>query len=343
MEVFRIGGFTLRLYSVMIMLGLIAGAWLATREARRRGEGPGYVLDALIFCVPLALIGARLYHVVSSWDYYRVNPSEIPAIWHGGIGIYGAVVGSILGVYIFTLWRKQPLFKWLDIGAAGLLLGQAIGRWGNYLNQELYGPPTDAPWGIYIAPENRLDPGEYPVVAGADHFHPLFFYEFIWNLLGVAMLLYVARKFSAKLKLGDITLLYGIVYPLGRFMLETYRFDAWKIAGFPTAQWVSLAAMVICGALLLRRHVPGSAFRRAAVNFRESVLHGYLPRIERQAAAWAGLVIGVAAIAVSALLVSENVRPFLVELTGLWALAGLVVVARITLPVEQPAVRRPRR
>ena len=317
MAVFRIGGFVLKLYSVMIMLGLVAGTWLATREAKRRGANTGYVLDALIFCVPLALVGARLYHVVSAWDYYRVNPSLIPAIWQGGVGIYGAVAGAILGLYIFTLWRKEPLFKWLDIGAAGLLLGQAIGRWGNFLNQELYGPPTDAPWGIYIAPENRLTGYE-----SFERFHPLFFYEFLWNLLGVAVLLYVARRFRTKLKSGDITLAYGIVYPLGRFMLETYRFDAWEVGGFPTAQWVSLAAMVICGALLLRRH---------------------LPRIDVQGAVWAGYVAGLATTTAITLIVSPNVRPFLVELTGVWGIAGLVIVARVTSPAGKPETKRPTR
>jgi len=322
MTAIRIGGFVLKLYSVMIMLGLVAGAWLAMREAKRRGANVGYVLDALIFCVPLGLVGARLYHVVSEWGYYRDNLSQIPAIWQGGIGIYGAVVGAILGIYIFTLWRKEPLFRWLDIGAPGLLLGQAIGRWGNFVNQELYGPPTSAPWGIYIAPENRLDPEKYPVVAGADHFHPLFFYEFLWNLLGVAILLYVARRFHAKLKAGDITLAYGIVYPLGRFMLETYRFDAWEVSGFPTAQWVSLAAVAVCGGLLLRRH---------------------LRRIDLQAAVWAGFVAGVAATTTVALIVSANVRPFLVELTGLWGLVGLVIVARVTSPTGKPEAERPGR
>jgi len=317
MEVFRVGGFVLKLYSVMIMLGLVAGAWLATREARRRGEPPGYVLDALIFCVPLALIGARIYHVISSWGYYRGHLSQIPAIWHGGIGIYGAVVGAILGVYVFARWRKEPLFKWLDIGAAGLLLGQAIGRWGNFFNHELFGPPTQAPWGIYIPPESRLPPYQ-----AAEHFHPLFFYEFVWNLLGVAVLLYLARRFGPKLKAGDVTLAYGIVYPLGRFMLETYRFDAWRIAGFPTAQWVSLAAMVLCAALLLRRH---------------------MPRIDLDGVAWGCYFAMIGAITVVAMVVSENVRPFLVELSALWGLVGLAVVARVTLQPEAAAPRRRRR
>ena len=322
MEAFRIGGFVLKLYSVMIMLGLVAGAWLATREAKRRGDPSEYVLDALIFCVPLGLIGARLYHVVSEWNHYKDNLSQIPAIWQGGIGIYGAVAGAILGMWIFSLWRRQSLFKWLDIGAPGLLLGQAIGRWGNFFNQELYGPPTDAPWGIYIAPENRLDPARYPTVAGGEHFHPLFFYEFIWNLLGVAVLLFVARRFRAKLKAGDITLMYGIVYPLGRFMLETYRFDAWEVGGFPTAQWVSLAVMAVCGGLLLRRH---------------------LPRVDLQGAMWAGFVAGIAAIVTAALFVSDNVRPFLVEATGVWAIAGLVIIARFTLSTREPEAKGPRR
>ncbi len=304
MGVFTVGDYTLRLYSLLIMLGLAAGAWLATREAKRRGVNPGWVLDSLIFCVPLALVGARLYHVVSSWSYYQHNLGDIPAIWRGGIGIYGAVAGAILGIYIFTLWRKQPLSRWLDIGAPGLLLGQAVGRWGNYFNQELYGPPTDAPWGIRIDPQNRL--AEYP---NAERFHPLFFYEFLWNILGVVTLLYLGRRFRAKLKEGDIALAYCIVYPLGRFMLETYRFDAWKVSGFPAAAWVSLAAMLICGGALVYRH---------------------RPRLDIHGAAWGVLVAGVSGLAIGAYLASENARPFLVELTAVWTLVALEAIARLS-------------
>ncbi len=315
MELFRIGAWGLRLYSLMIVLGLLAGTWLATREAKRRSEDPDHVINAMILSLPLAFIGARLYHVISAWSFYQQNPHLILAIWRGGIGIYGAVVGAILGVAIYTRWKGLPLARWLDIGAPGLLLGQAIGRWGNFFNQELYGPPTDLPWGVYIAMENRL-----PGYEAFERFHPLFSYEFLWNLIGVAVLLYAARRFHGRLKDGDIALAYGIIYPLGRFMLENFRLDAWTILGFPTAQWVSLMAMIVCGAALLRRHPL---------------------TLGRTGLAWLGFLAGVAVFAIVALTVASlNLLPVLVVLAAIYILLGVVLLARLTSPLGMAAGRR---
>ena len=347
MELFHIGTFSVRLYSVMLLVGIIAGALLARHEAKRRGESPDKVLDAVVYCVPLALIGARAYHVVSEWDYYQDNLLYIFAFWRGGLGIFGVVAGAMLGMAAFTvdhkiraLWSialskirrrdvdsetkrrlslpRLPISRWLDIGAPSMLLGQVIGRWGNFFNQELYGPPTDLPWGIHIDPENRLEPYK-----AYDTFHPIFFYEGIWNLIGMFTLLYLARRFRAHLKDGDIALAYCIWYPLGRFMLENFRWGNWSILGLPTAQWVGLTAMVVSGALLLRRHPP---------------------RPSRAALVWLIYLAGlVTLVVVGMAIVSLTVMAILVPATALYVLAGLIVVARVTLPAQPASEKAPRR
>jgi phosphatidylglycerol:prolipoprotein diacylglycerol transferase len=152
-------------YGVLIVSAIILAAFYAARQAKRNGDDPDHVWNALAFAIVLGIVGARLYHVFSrpeggmvGWDYYRQHPVEILYIWEGGLGIYGALLGGILGVLIYT-WRAglRPL-RWLDYGAPGVALGQAIGRWGNFINQELYGPPTDLPWGLIIDPEHRIAP-----------------------------------------------------------------------------------------------------------------------------------------------------------------------------------------
>ncbi|MBC7237402.1 MAG: prolipoprotein diacylglyceryl transferase, partial [Chloroflexi bacterium] len=139
--------------------------------------------------------------------------------------------------------------EWADYCSPGLILAQAIGRWGNFFNQELYGPPTDLPWGIYIAPENRL-----PELRAFERFHPTFFYESALNFGAFLILYYLARNWRNKRLYGDIFFLYAIFYAIIRFFIEFLRPDAWKIGGVPTAQWVSLAMVVVFGGLLLIRH-----------------------------------------------------------------------------------------
>ncbi|MBI2846805.1 MAG: prolipoprotein diacylglyceryl transferase [Chloroflexi bacterium] len=250
MEVaFRIGPLIIRWYSLLIIAGILLGGYIATLEAKRRGENPDHVSGILVLAIPLALIGGRLYHVISSWSYYSQYPSLIPQAWRGGLGIYGAVAGAILAVAIYTKWKKLSLARWLDIGVAPLILGQAIGRWGNFFNQELYGPPTSLPWGIPIDAVHRL-----PGYEAYERFHPLFLYEFLWNLAGFALLLFLARCYSSRLKDGDIVLAYGIFYPFGRFFLEFLKLDAWTILGVATAQWISAASVIGCSIALFLRH-----------------------------------------------------------------------------------------
>jgi phosphatidylglycerol:prolipoprotein diacylglycerol transferase len=216
----------------------------------------------LILVVLLGIVGARLYHVFSSpagsnlgWAYYREHPWAVFEIWNGGLGIYGAVVGGLLGILLYTYRAKLNLLHYLDIGAPALLIGQAIGRWGNFANQELYGPPTTLPWGIPIDEYHRIPPfndlSQYPLTTG---FHPDFLYESLWNLVGFSLMLMLGRKFSNRLKDGDLFFIYLIWYPLGRIWVESLRPDAWTIGSIPTAQIVSAVLIVIASVVLAIRH-----------------------------------------------------------------------------------------
>ncbi len=248
---FQIGPLTVSLYGILIALGVLAAIGISYVEARRRGEDTKHVFNIALIIVPLGVIGARLYHVIDRWDYFMQNPGEI--IGGQGLGIFGAVIGGVIGIIIYTRWRKLSTLRWLDIVGPGLLLAQAIGRWGNYFNQEIYGNPTSLPWGIYIAPENRL-----PGYESFTHFHPLFFYEFLWNLLGFAALMVLGRKLSGWLKNGDIFLFYIIIYGIGRFYLEGLKIDVWTLGGVPTARWIAGAGILISAAIILIRHLKNS-------------------------------------------------------------------------------------
>jgi phosphatidylglycerol:prolipoprotein diacylglycerol transferase len=250
--IFHIGRFGLRWYSVLIATGLLVGAWVASIEAKRRGESPDHVYNALLLALPLALIGARAYHVIDKWnEIYKYDPFRVLLINEGGIGIYGAVAGSILALAIYTRWKKLRFGTWIDIGAPGLIIGQAIGRWGNYFNQELYGKPTDLPWGIYIPPDKRILGYE-----GYSDFHPLFLYESLLNLAAFGAMMVIARRFHGRLKPGDMGLLYGVFYGAVRMSLETLRIGNWVWgAGVPVATAISAGAILLCGGALLYRHV----------------------------------------------------------------------------------------
>ncbi len=256
---FQLGPLIFRWYGLLIMIGALAGAYVTSLEARRHGDDPDHVWNALLVCLVLGLVGARLYHVFSSpqdsqigLHYYLSHPAEIIAVWQGGLGIFGAVTGGLLGLYLYTRYQKLSFLHWLDLAAPGLLLGQAIGRWGNFFNQELYGYPTSLPWGIPIDPAHRL-----PMFASlpiSTRFHPTFLYESIWNLLAFAILMFVLYRFANRLLSGDVFLLYLILYPLGRIIVEQQRPDAWLTAGIPTAQILSATFIVISLALLVLRH-----------------------------------------------------------------------------------------
>ncbi len=257
--------FVIRFYGILIMLGVLAAAYVATREFKRRGVDTELVWDALPWVVIAGIIGARLWHVFTptpqdiafgiTTQYYLSNPLEILAIWKGGLGIPGAVIGGALAAYIYARIKKMPFSLWLDSVAPGLVLAQGIGRWGNFFNQELYGAPTTLPWGISIDEAHRVM--GYTYADGFDastRFHPLFLYESIWNILLAFFLLWIARKFASKLKGGDIFLIYLIGYPLIRFLLEFLRLNSSEIAGINFNQTFMLVVLILAAAALILRH-----------------------------------------------------------------------------------------
>jgi phosphatidylglycerol:prolipoprotein diacylglycerol transferase len=255
-------GYGVHWYGILIVTGIMLGALYAARRARQDGENPDHVWNGLVVAIIPAIIGARLYHVFSGpeggmvgWNHYRQHPIEILYVWQGGLGIYGAIAGGVLGVAIYA-WRAElcPL-RWLDYGAPGLALGQAIGRWGNFINQELYGPPTDLPWGLIIDPEHRIAPYDDLIAYPPDTlFHPTFLYESLWCLLVFIALALIARKWKDRLLPGDIFLGYIIGYPLGRFFIEYLRPDAWMLGPLAAAQLFAILCVVGGAAMLVARH-----------------------------------------------------------------------------------------
>lgn len=243
---FQLGPLSIHWYGIMIALGITAAVFLADWEAKRLGENRDHVFGLVLFSVPLGFIGARLYHVIDRWDFYSQNPISI--FGGAGLGIWGAVAGGAIGLLIYTGWKKLDTWRWLDICSPGLILAQAIGRWGNFFNQELYGFPTDLPWAIYIDPAHRL-PG-YEIFS---HFHPMFLYESLWNFLGAFTLLFLGRKLGHRLLKGDIFLIYVIYYSVGRFFLEGLKMDVWTLAGIPTARWIAGTSIVLSLAVMAYR------------------------------------------------------------------------------------------
>jgi len=268
---FFIGNLEVRFYGIIIVSGAVLGAWLATREAKRRGHNPDIVWDMLIYLMIGGIIGARLWHVFTpspdilirdSITGEMVNPYfaggiihilDILAIWKGGLGIPGAVIGGALVLYFYSKARQINFVEWADIIAPSLALGQAVGRWGNYFNQELYGAPTNLPWKIFIDPAHRLT--DYFDV---EYYHPLFFYESLWNFFNMFLLIWISRRYADRLRTGDIFLVYLIVYPIGRFLLDFLRLNASMIGGLNINQSF-MAVVAVCSAIsLYYRHRKGN-------------------------------------------------------------------------------------
>ena len=243
---FYLGTLAIHWYGILIALAVIAAIGIAIIEAKRRGQHAEQVFNLALVVIPLGAIGARLYHVIDEWQFYSQNPALI--IGGQGLGIFGAIIGGAIGLIVYTKWRKLNTLRWLDITAPGLLLAQAIGRWGNFFNQELYGYPTDLPWAIYIDPNHRL-----PNYEAFSYFHPLFLYEFLWDLIGFSILMILGRKFQNRLMDGDIFLLYVIYYSVGRFFLEGLKIDVWTLAGMPTARWICGIAIIASIAVIVYR------------------------------------------------------------------------------------------
>jgi len=254
----RIGPISIYWYGVLIVLGSLLATQIASYLSRRNGHDPEFAWNMLIILLIAGVLGGRAYHVISSWEYYRANPGQIIGLQMSGFGIFGSVIGGAIALAIYCWVKKLKFMEWADYLIPGVLLAQAIGRWGNFFNQELYGPPTTLPWGIYIAPEHRL-----PQFAAFERFHPTFFYESALNFIGFIILFLLARNWKRNRLWGDILLLYGVIYPLIRFFIEFLRPDAWMAGNMAVAQYVSIAIFAASlGLLILRRILrkPAMAF-----------------------------------------------------------------------------------
>ena len=255
---------TLHFYGLLVVTGIVAGAYLVAWMAKKDGKDPEHVWNGLIWAVVAGIIGARLWHVLflpktsiaagkdTMWMFENFfNLQEGPlAIWNGGLGIYGGALGGLVGCLLYARRHKlKDIWEWIDMAAIALPLGHGIGRWGNYVNQELYGKPTDLPWGIKI--DNPIAP-----YTDADRFHPLYFYEFVWNWLLCGVLLYVWWRYRKQLIPGDFVLFYILGYAPMRFLLEFLRVETAELPGINinSSQIFSAGVTLFAAALLFYRH-----------------------------------------------------------------------------------------
>jgi len=238
---FRIGVIEVRWYGIVVASAFLIGSLLALREAQKQGWDPDKFLNVLLVVIPCAIIGARLYYVIFKWDYYSRFPAEILSTWHGGLAIHGGIIGGVLAGYFMTRRYAYNFLQGLDIIAPSLILGQAIGRWGNFFNQEAYGyevNPGRIPWAMYIDGAYR---------------HPTFLYESIWNLLVFGFLIWLRRR--KGLRSGDLFFSYAILYSIGRFFIEGLRTDSLMLtSNIRMAQLVSVVAIIASVLIIFWRH-----------------------------------------------------------------------------------------
>ncbi len=233
----NVGPLQLRWYGLLIASAVLIGANLSQYLARHRKINPNLLGDLVIWLVVGAIPMARLYYVLFQWDYYRQHPEQIIAIWRGGIAIHGAILGGVLATWIFARLKRLSFWQLADLVAPSLILGQAIGRWGNFFNSEAFGSPTDLPWKLLI-PLDRRPPGSEAFA----YYHPTFLYESLWNLLVFGLLLILFFKFP-QLKRGTIFLVYAAGYSLGRLWIEALRTDSLMLGPLRVAQLVSLVGI----------------------------------------------------------------------------------------------------
>ncbi len=237
----KLGPLTIRWYGLLIASAVLIGVSLSQYLAKRRNVNPDLLGDLVIWLVIGAIPAARLYYVLFEWPEYAQNPGKIIAIWEGGIAIHGAILGGLLAALIFARINKTSFWQLTDLVAPSLILGQAIGRWGNFFNSEAFGRPTDLPWKLFI-PLERRPPG----YESFEYFHPTFLYESLWDLMvfGILITLFF-RSLQGKppLKTGTLFLVYLIAYSLGRFWVEGLRTDSLMLGPLRMAQMVSLVGI----------------------------------------------------------------------------------------------------
>jgi phosphatidylglycerol:prolipoprotein diacylglycerol transferase len=256
----QIGPLPVYWYGIAYAVGLAVSYLVLVRQARRFGQDPEIIGNALIVIAIAALIGGRLYHVIDQWSLYRDDPLKIILPPYSGLGVYGGLMAGVLAFIALVRYHRVNAWVWADIVAPALFTMQAIGRWGNFFNQELYGPPTNLPWGIAIDCAHRIgDHGlaqyaceQFPEATTG--FHPLFLYESISGVLGAVFLIWLSRRRPYPLRPGDQALIFFIWYPIVRFLLENLRTGNWVVGGIPTAQIMSILFAVASFLILLYRH-----------------------------------------------------------------------------------------
>jgi phosphatidylglycerol---prolipoprotein diacylglyceryl transferase len=241
-------------YSIFIFLGLLVGGFFAMFEAKKFAISEDFLINLFFYLIPIAIIGARLYYVAFNWNYYQTNLSEIYHIWNGGLAIHGALIFGFIWLVIYCKKYKINTMRMLDIIVVGLLIGQAIGRWGNFFNQEAYGPVTTLEFLKGLRLPNFIIDNMY---INGNYHQPTFLYESLWNLIGFFAILGIRR--IKYIKIGQITSFYLIWYGIGRIMIESLRTDSLMFNGFKAAQVVSLG-MVLLGILIFILKARSSIF-----------------------------------------------------------------------------------
>ncbi|MBE9219852.1 prolipoprotein diacylglyceryl transferase [Dolichospermum flos-aquae] len=239
----KLGPIVIRWYGLLIATAVLIGVTLSQYLAKRRHVNPDLLNDLSIWLVIASIPAARLYYVLFQWSEYSQHPEKIIAIWEGGIAIHGAILGGVVAALIFAKLNQISFWQLTDLVAPSLILGQAIGRWGNFFNSEAFGRPTNLPWKLYIPPERRpLD------LVNFEYFHPTFLYESLWNFMVFALLLtlfFRALSQKPRLKVGTLFLVYSVAYSLGRFWIEGLRMDSLMLGPLRMAQMVSLGGMFL--------------------------------------------------------------------------------------------------
>lgn len=239
-------------YGVIIGLAIILALYIAIRETEKRGLDKDVFMDLMLWAIPIAILSARLYYVIFEWNYYSQNPGEIIAIWNGGLAIHGALIGGVITAIVFTKKRQVSFWQLVDIAAPSIILGQAIGRWGNFINQEAHGGE------VTRAFLENLQLPEFIInqmyINGA-YYHPTFLYESIWNFVGFILLM-LLRK--VNLRRGEMFLSYVIWYSVGRFFIEGMRTDSLMLTeSLRMAQTISAVLIIAAVVVLLYRRAKG--------------------------------------------------------------------------------------
>jgi phosphatidylglycerol---prolipoprotein diacylglyceryl transferase len=251
---FSLGPIQVHWYGIIIGSGLALALYLAIREGNKRGLPKETFADLMIWAIPLAIISARIYYVLFEWGYYAQHPSEIIQIWHGGIAIHGALIGSILTVIFFARSRGISFWKITDIAAPSLILGQAIGRWGNFMNQEAHGGEVSR---TFLENLHLPDFIINQMYINGSYYHPTFLYESVWDFVGFILLVLLRR---VNLRRGELFLSYLIWYSIGRFFIEGMRTDSLMLTSqLRMAQMISIVLVVAAVGILVYRRKSGLA------------------------------------------------------------------------------------